>query len=562
MPIYQLEPGQRGTSNGQGDAKRLIIGHINARGLKSDKKIERLENMMIQYKFDVFGITETHYSDHTRAPNMTGYQRAVLECRQKCGKKPVWGGVAVYVKKGVNYILMDSRTYSYDNAFADCMGPENEHPIQYIHIKVTKIYERTIPHMHVVIIYVPPKAVDKLTALVHFLQHKMRGHSSVVVLGDVNENAFQSSPIHIKKVKESGFGQIIREVTRPASGTLLDHIYVKAFPFTKSLKMNVENMVQQSGVVQTRQTIGDHDLIFCVVTESYLNRNYENPRAAFDTLLKCMGVAEQQARDDLQIFAIRLIQHLIEEAKIKTKKFRKILERTAVSLCRGLSIDAYAATEYHNSMRDKWPTQFKRIHIRCGGKDVICRKDVICLENKSSNELELETNDLGRFLYLCIFSGAHKLKLQTMTLDIIDTSSLVDRQWSLQLQEAADKITNSTSRGLGKVRYTVPKSANHQNYHAYVDSLVSELDVSLTIGERGARLHANCSKGKILFSAGTKYELTSSLYKIIAVLHQLKPDVLSTSWQFYGQPAVREYVCLKKVKSEIADNMKLPYKNI
>ena len=53
-----------------------------------------------------------------------------------------------------------------------------------------------------------------MTALVHFLQVKMCGYSSVVVLGDVNENAFLSTFEHTEKAKESDFGQIITEVVQ------------------------------------------------------------------------------------------------------------------------------------------------------------------------------------------------------------------------------------------------------------------------------------------------------------------------------------------------------------
>ena len=180
MSIYKLEPGQRGTSKGPGNARGLRIGHINAQGLKSDKKakkIEQLKNMMWWHSFDVFGITETHYSDKTQALPIGGYQRAVLECR----KERKGGGVAVYVKKGVNYILMDRQTYTYNGASTHRMGPEDEHTILNIPIKVTKIYERTIPHIHVVIINVTPNAVKHLTALVDFLHYKMRGYISGVV---------------------------------------------------------------------------------------------------------------------------------------------------------------------------------------------------------------------------------------------------------------------------------------------------------------------------------------------------------------------------------------------
>ena len=143
-----------------------------------------------------------------------------------------------------------------------------------------------------------------------------------------------------------------------------------------------------------------------------------------------------------------------------------------------------------------------------------------------------------------------------MKLDIIDISSLVEQQWSLQLKEAEKKITNSTSRGVGKVRYTALPFTNHQNYHAYVESLVSELDVSLTPGERGARTHSKGRAGKILFSAGTKHELISTFHKIIDILQQLYPDVSCTSWGFHGKKTVKENVCLDDVKTE----MDLAYK--
>ena len=129
-----------------------------------------------------------------------------------------------------------------------------------------------------------------------------------------------------------------------------------------------------------------------------------------------------------------------------------------------------------------------------------------------------------------------------MKLDIIDKSSLVNRRWSLGLKEAVNNITVSTSRGVGKVQYTVPKSTNHQNYHAYVDSLVSELDVLLTLGERGARTHSEGTVGVIFFSAGTNYELTSSFAKIIGILRHLNIHIKSTSWRYCGKTTETQYI--------------------
>ena len=148
-----------------------------------------------------------------------------------------------------------------------------------------------------------------------------------------------------------------------------------------------------------------------------------------------------------------------------------------------------------------------------------------------------------------------------MKLDIID-KNWTERRWSLKLGDAVKKIYDSKSRGVGLVRYTVAKSTDTQNYHTYVKSLVSELDVSLTPGERGARLHTNCSKGKILFSAGTKYELTSSLYKITDILPQLNPDVSFTSWQFYGQTTVIDNVRLNDAIMDLETEMDLPYEEL
>ena len=81
MSIYKLKHGQKGTSKGPRGAKGLRIGHINAQGLKSAKsvkeKIKPLKNLITNHDFDVFGITETHYSDQTQAQPIKGYQRAV-----------------------------------------------------------------------------------------------------------------------------------------------------------------------------------------------------------------------------------------------------------------------------------------------------------------------------------------------------------------------------------------------------------------------------------------------------------------------------------------------------
>ena len=113
------------------------------------------------------------------------------------------------------------------------------------------------------------------------------------------------------------FGQIIDVVTRPASGTLIDHIYVKAFPLPNqaTLADRVETMVKpyiaDSGVMLTSKHVGDHDLIFCVIDPDYYRENLCDPRQAYFTLLKSMGVYEDVAISDIYYLAQSLAQYFI-----------------------------------------------------------------------------------------------------------------------------------------------------------------------------------------------------------------------------------------------------------
>ena len=117
----------------------------------------------------------------------------------------------------------------------------------------------------------------------------MHDYNSVVVSGDVNVDAYTSKPEHNEKIVKSKFGQIIDSVTRPSSGTLIDHNYVKAFPLPNqaTLADRVETMVkpslEDSGVMLT-----NNHLIFCVIDPDYYRENLCDPRQAYFTILNSM----------------------------------------------------------------------------------------------------------------------------------------------------------------------------------------------------------------------------------------------------------------------------------
>ena len=292
MSIYKRYDVIRGLGNRRG----LKIGHINARSLRADKdKRDRLERRFIkaQNNFDIFGITETWFIDDSTTDNDTtdndrwiidGYHEPEVECRTVSVGH---GGVAVYVRENIKYKPINKGSYSYDEEFVDCMGDEDEHPIQYIHIKVTEKDDTPITHIHVVVIYIPPNATQQQHALIGFLRNKMHDYNNVVVLGDVNVDAYTSSSKHNETIEKSKFEQIIDSVTRPSSGTLIDHIYVKAFPLSNesiTLEDRVATMVKpyiaESGVMLTNNHVGDHDLIFFVIDPDYYRENLCDPRQA------------------------------------------------------------------------------------------------------------------------------------------------------------------------------------------------------------------------------------------------------------------------------------------
>ena len=242
------------------------------------------------------------------------------------------------------------------------MGPEDEHPVQYIHIKVTSKDGTPITHIHVVVIYIPPRKT-KQQALVDFLQNQMHNYNNVVVLGDVNVDSYTSSSRHDEKIEKSKFGQIIDVITRPASGTLLDHIYVKAFPLpnqSKRLADRVETMVkpslEHSGVMLTNNHVGDHDLIFCVLHPDYYREDLSDPTQAYFTLLKSMGVNEFVAISDIYHLAQRLAQYFIRKVN-RVKQGNDIAElstKRAETPRKGLSISAHIVQVYYNDNRRKY----------------------------------------------------------------------------------------------------------------------------------------------------------------------------------------------------------------
>ena len=357
MSNYKLYEVSRGLGNRRG----LKIGHINAQSLRADgdkrdsyKSMfqSRLEHRFIkaQNNFDIFGITETWFIDNDTTHSDTtdndttdndtwiidGYHEPEVECRTVSVGR---GGVAVYVRENIKYKPINKGSYSYDEEFVDCMGDEDEHPIQDIHIKVTSKDDTPITHIHVVVIYIPPNATKKQHALIGSLRNKMHDYNNVVVLGDVNVDAYTSSSKHNEKIEKSKFGQIINFVTRPASGTLIDHIYVKAFPLPNQATIAdrvatiVKPYIAESGVMLTNNHVGDHDLIFCVIDSDYYGENLSDPRQAYSTFLKSMGVHEDVGISDIYNLAQRLARYFIQ------KESSEGIDVTE-TLCEGLSISA------------------------------------------------------------------------------------------------------------------------------------------------------------------------------------------------------------------------------
>jgi len=224
----------------------LKVLHINACRLYALGKFESLQGMNDEMRQnDIICVSETWFSTDTASSfNIPGYQHNFL-----CRESRPGGGISVFSRDELHIVHVDSKSYFSED-------------IQLLHLRI----KTNTSFFSIILIYSNHRdhTADLASIISSYTQDQAFSTFSAdptVLLGDFNVNCLEACPsAHSFKFNLASFGFIplITEVTRPASGTSLDHIWIRgSFATNSSL----------AGVVQT-SVFSDHYPIFaCLVLE-------------------------------------------------------------------------------------------------------------------------------------------------------------------------------------------------------------------------------------------------------------------------------------------------------
>jgi exonuclease III len=219
-------------------AKGIRIGHLNINSIRN--KIDELRIFLMQYSFDVCGITETklQHQDDSLNYNINGYHLQRFDRTTRQG-----GGSALYIKEDMKYIQLN-----YDVKF----------PVE-SEVNLIQLFPEHRKPIIVILIYHPPNNCAKqfILSLQSLLLNVENDKVDFTIIGDLNVNLLVSD-VHSRSltstVSSYGLTQLISEPTRVTihGNTLLNPIFV-SFP----------KKVRQSGVFSL--TNSDHRFVFCVI---------------------------------------------------------------------------------------------------------------------------------------------------------------------------------------------------------------------------------------------------------------------------------------------------------
>jgi exonuclease III len=219
-------------------AKGIRIGQLNINSIRN--KIDELKIFLMQYSFDVCGITETKLQQQEASTNynIIGYQLLRFDRTTRQG-----GGSALYIKEDVSFIHLN-----YDVKFS----VESE-------VNIIQLFPEHRKPLIVILIYHPPNNCTKqfILSLQSLILHVDNDKVNFTIIGDLNVNLLVSD-VYSRSLTNTtsayGLTQLISSPTRVTlhGSTLLDPIFV-SFP----------KKVRQSSVFSL--TNSDHKFVFCVI---------------------------------------------------------------------------------------------------------------------------------------------------------------------------------------------------------------------------------------------------------------------------------------------------------
>lgn len=206
----------------------MSVVHVNVRDLKSCGKFAYIE-YLASVNISVIAVSETWLSVFDAASyNINNYTHYSV-----CRTLRSGGGISLFVKDEISLISSSERS-------------STEEDIQTLRLHL-KFNENVV---YILLVYSSSTLMH--AKLVDILDLQLpRSTTPCVVLGDMNVNLLSSDSRtsgYLSFFAVSGFHGLINCITRPDSGTCLDHLFVSNFDNT---------VVDSYGVIETR-SISDH----------------------------------------------------------------------------------------------------------------------------------------------------------------------------------------------------------------------------------------------------------------------------------------------------------------
>lgn len=186
----------------------IKILHLNIRGLRNRSKFIEFTKTIQKEKLDpdIIILTETWLPENSAVSyGIEGYYKL------SCGRKTlaIGGGILIFIGNHLRIERMQ-----------DIEMPD--HISENIILRISN----TIPRVIISAMYRPPDG--NLQTFEDELYNQLNGmrHKSAIVAGDINIDWFSKKSQGVKQILRSvGWENKIDKVTRPASGTNLDHLY-------------------------------------------------------------------------------------------------------------------------------------------------------------------------------------------------------------------------------------------------------------------------------------------------------------------------------------------------
>lgn len=219
----------------------LILIHANVRDLRVADRLPNLEILVgsIKRKADVLVVSETWFRD---AEEANCFQLPEFLNLSSCRRTRIGGGVSVFVHS--SWVIRQH--------VSDCS--ENDE-VQILRCFISRA------SIDVSIIAFYSRSTPCIDLLLHRLDKTLEAanEGTIILAGDANVNLLDevASAKYTSFLASKGFVQCIAGVTRPASGTCLDHIWISQYPRSAHI---------QGGIIQT-EALADHYPIFLSIKD-------------------------------------------------------------------------------------------------------------------------------------------------------------------------------------------------------------------------------------------------------------------------------------------------------